>query len=203
MDPLIVLDLDGTLSQDSELPYKDRLVFDHVLKASQKAQDMGYEILIYTARGMRSYNGDVEAIEKNVLPTAEHWVKEKGLEAPIKVGKPWCRKGGFYVDDRCMTPTEFVFKFLGPFADVQIQLCGEFDKDLKEKTERLFFITEKSTWKLTSFDPRYTEIMLESIKLLCEKKTNIIAGNNGSIFARLDGESYDIWRMIMPDRQGK
>ena len=69
----------------------------------------GDEIIIQTARNMRTYAGSVGKINANTLPVIIAWLQRH--EVPydeIYVGKPWCGFEGFYVDDRAVRPSEFV-----------------------------------------------------------------------------------------------
>ena len=70
---------------------------------------MGFEIIVQTARNMRSYENSIGKINANTLPVIIEWLQRH--EVPydeIHVGKPWCGFDGFYVDDRAIRPSEFV-----------------------------------------------------------------------------------------------
>jgi len=68
----------------------------------------GFEIILFTSRNMRTYDGNIGKINKNTLPTLMTWLEKN--EVPydeIYVGKPWCGFEGFYVDDKAIRPSEF------------------------------------------------------------------------------------------------
>lgn len=71
-----------------------------------KAQ--GFEIVINTARNMRTYQGNVGQINVHTLPVITDWLKRHDVPYDeIHVGKPWCGHDGFYVDDKSLRPDEF------------------------------------------------------------------------------------------------
>lgn len=68
----------------------------------------GFEIVISTARNMRTYEGNVGKINIHTLPIIIEWLdKHQVPYDEILVGKPWCGHDGFYIDDRAVRPTEF------------------------------------------------------------------------------------------------
>lgn len=106
----IVIDLDGTLTiQESGKSYPDLIPNYLVVNRLQEYKDLGFTIVIYTARGMRSHEKSVGRINSMVLPSIIEWLNK--YEIPfdeIHVGKPWSGFKGFYVDDRAIRPSEFV-----------------------------------------------------------------------------------------------
>ena len=69
----------------------------------------GYMICIYTARNMRTYDGNLGKINVHTLPDILDWlVLHKIPHDEVIVGKPWCGDEGFYVDDKAVRPSEFV-----------------------------------------------------------------------------------------------
>lgn len=104
----IVIDLDGTLTIDTPGPYSDKKVNEKVLNALRCYQAEGYSIVIYTARNMRTYEGNVGKINVYTVPSIVEWLKNNGVPFDeLIVGKPWCGHDGFYVDDRAIRPSEF------------------------------------------------------------------------------------------------
>ncbi|TNE38717.1 MAG: capsular biosynthesis protein [Sphingomonadales bacterium] len=107
--PKIVIDLDGTLTvEDSQTPYPDKKPNLAVIETLRTYKEMGFTIIIHTARNMRTYDGNVGLINANTLPIIIEWLNYN--EVPydeIIVGKPWSGNKGFYVDDRAIRPEEF------------------------------------------------------------------------------------------------
>ena len=106
----IVLDLDGTITiDDKATPYHLKVPREGILTKISYYKNLGYEIVIHTARNMNTYNGDLDLIKLNTLPVILDWLALHQIPYDeIIVGKPWCGQGGFYVDDRAIRPSEFV-----------------------------------------------------------------------------------------------
>tara|TARA_B110000211_G_C14093337_1_gene560870 strand:+ start:6431 stop:6832 length:402 start_codon:yes stop_codon:yes gene_type:complete len=104
----LVLDIDGTITIDSDKPYSEKPVNKQFVKQMNKYKKKGFEIILFTSRNMRTYDGNVGKINKNTLPILMTWLEVN--EVPydeIHVGKPWCGFEGFYVDDKAIRPSEF------------------------------------------------------------------------------------------------
>ena len=106
----IVIDLDETISlknenTDYELAEPNLLLINKM----KDFKEQGYTICIFTARNMRTYDGNIGRINKNTLPKILDWLKRYAVPFDeIIVGKPWCGQDGFYVDDRAIRPDEFI-----------------------------------------------------------------------------------------------
>lgn len=105
----IIVDLDGTLTvDDKNKEYPDKLPDINMIETLREYQSNGFEITIFTARNMRSLNGDVEMIKQKTLPIIIEWLNYHNVPYDdIIVGKPWCGDEGFYIDDRAIRPSEF------------------------------------------------------------------------------------------------
>lgn len=104
----IIIDLDGTLTIDSNTPYSDKPVNIEIVEQLRYYKSMGFSITILTSRNMRTYDGNVGKINVNTLPIILSWLNKH--EVPydeVVVGKPWCGFEGFYVDDKAIRPSEF------------------------------------------------------------------------------------------------
>ncbi len=138
----IIIDLDGTLSIDDELPYKDRLPNLALIATLKAYKDRGWRVVIYTSRAMRSYAGDVEKIKAHALPEILEWLGNHGVPYDeVIVGKAWCGKEGFYVDDRALRPSEFV-----NLSEDEIILLLQREKELAN-----FKFNEKISQKIINF----------------------------------------------------
>lgn len=105
----LIIDLDGTLTQADTRDYENVSPRKSVIDTLKSYKEQGFEIVIATARNMRSYDGNVGKINIHTLPIITRWLDKH--EVPydeIIVGKPWCGFEGFYVDDRAIRPKEFV-----------------------------------------------------------------------------------------------
>lgn len=106
----LVIDLDGTLTHiDSNVSYEDVAPRVDVIERLREFKDSGFEIVIYTARNMRTYSNSIGKINVNTLPCIIDWLEKNRVPYDeIHVAKPWCGEGGFYVDDKAIRPSEFL-----------------------------------------------------------------------------------------------
>lgn len=105
----LVMDLDGTLTiDDPALPYPDKVPNLEVIEQLRAYKAQGFEIVIATARNMRTHGNNLGRINAQTLPVILAWLQKH--EVPydeVHVGKPWCGHDGFYVDDKALRPEEF------------------------------------------------------------------------------------------------
>jgi len=106
----LVFDLDGTLTHDNEdTPYALRLPNLDMIKRICEYKSLGFEVIIMTARNMKTYQNSVGLINANTLPIIIAWLNQHQVPYDeIHVGKPWCGEEGFYVDDKAIRPDEFI-----------------------------------------------------------------------------------------------
>ena len=106
----LIFDLDGTLAiDDPAKAYADREPNLPVIEKLRAYKAEGFEIVICSARNMRTYAGQIGKINANTLPGIIDWLKAHDIPFDeVFVGKPWCGTDGFYVDDRAVRPSEFV-----------------------------------------------------------------------------------------------
>ena len=105
----IIIDLDDTICKTNKGDYENSIPKEEVIKKIKEYKDLGFEIIIYTSRNMRTYKGNIDLIKANTLPIIIKWLEK--FDVPydqIIVGKPWPSFGGFYVDDKAIRPDEFV-----------------------------------------------------------------------------------------------
>ena len=109
-----VMDIDSTISHAKYLTEFDRYDYKNGepdLKVIQKIRDLaeeGHTIILFTARGMRTFKGDVNTLEEYHRPILEDWLGRH--EVPyhqLIFGKPWF-EDMYYVDDRALTINQFV-----------------------------------------------------------------------------------------------
>lgn len=106
----IIVDIDNTITiHNSSKEYPDKLPNLPLIQMLKEYQKKGYEIILFSARNMKTYNGDISKINVNTLPILIEWLRNN--EVPydgIIMGKPWCGDGGFYIDDKAIRPSEFI-----------------------------------------------------------------------------------------------
>ncbi|WP_081136807.1 HAD hydrolase family protein [Halomonas sp. BC2] len=109
MSKNIVIDLDGTLTVDSDSGYENKPLNIAVLEQLKEYKARGFKIIVHTSRNMRTYDGNVGKINIHTLPTIIEWLDKHAVPYDeIHVGKPWCGFEGFYIDDKAIRPSEFV-----------------------------------------------------------------------------------------------
>ncbi|MEZ9464541.1 HAD hydrolase family protein [Vibrio splendidus] len=104
----LIVDLDGTLTQLDTKDYANVSPRLDVIEMLKTYSEQGFDIVIATARNMRTYEGNVGKINIHTLPIITAWLDR--YEVPyneIIVGKPWCGHEGFYIDDKAVRPSEF------------------------------------------------------------------------------------------------
>ena len=104
------MDLDETISVKIDgSGYETAIPKHDVIAKMRQYREIGFEIWIFTARNMRTFNGNIGKINVHTLPVIIAWLDENDVPYDeIVVGKPWCGNDGFYVDDRAIRPNEFV-----------------------------------------------------------------------------------------------
>lgn len=105
----LVFDLDGTLTiDDPNLPYPEKQPNIEVVAQLRKYHADGFEIVICTARNMRTYAASIGLINTHTIPGIIAWLEKHSIPFnEIHVGKPWCGHDGFYIDDKAIRPSEF------------------------------------------------------------------------------------------------
>lgn len=110
---VLVIDVDGTLCQEKKegQEYKSMQPRQEMVVKLREYKEKGFYIVIYSSRNMRTYQGDLQKIQANTLPVLIEWLKRHDIPYDeIYMGKPWQGRGGFYVDDKTIRPSEFVSK---------------------------------------------------------------------------------------------
>lgn len=104
----LIMDLDNTISKNITGNYAEATPVTEVIEKMRKYKDLGFEIVIFSSRNMRTYEGNIGKINANTLPIMIEWLNKYNVPYDeIHVGKVWCGNEGFYVDDRAVRPREF------------------------------------------------------------------------------------------------
>lgn len=107
MPKRLVIDLDGTLT-DGGTQYHAAAPRDDVVEALRRYKSMGFQIIVYTSRNMRTHASSIGLITAKTVPVIIEWLNRHAIPFDeLVVGKPWCGTEGFYVDDRAVRPDEF------------------------------------------------------------------------------------------------
>jgi capsule biosynthesis phosphatase len=106
----IVIDVDGTLcaKKTREESYDDVAPNADVVAMLREYHRNGFYIILATARNMNTYSGNIGLINANTLKMLFRWLDRHEIPHDEgHVAKPWSGKGGFYVDDKAIRPSEF------------------------------------------------------------------------------------------------
>ena len=105
----LIFDLDDTLCTTQNGDYANAQPITEVVEKLREYHRQGFTIIINTSRNMRTYQGNIGAINKNTLPIIMDWLGRHDIPYDeLYVGKPWCGFEGFYVDDKAIRPDELV-----------------------------------------------------------------------------------------------
>ena len=105
----LIFDLDDTLCTTQNGDYANAQPITEVVEKLREYHRQGFTIVINTSRNMRTYQGNIGAINKNTLPIIIDWLARHDIPYDeLYVGKPWCGLEGFYVDDKAIRPDELV-----------------------------------------------------------------------------------------------
>lgn len=115
----LIFDLDGTLTKGASTKYEDAVPNIAVIRKLREYKELGFEIIISTARNMRTHEGNVGKINKHTMPIVQAWLSKHDVPYDeLYIGKPWCGFEGFYVDDKAIRPSEFVALNCEEIADL-------------------------------------------------------------------------------------
>jgi capsule biosynthesis phosphatase len=106
----LIVDLDGTLTLGGDgQTYETKEPNWPLVARLREYKADGFDIVIHTARNMRTHEGNVGRINVHTLPGILDWLKRHDIpHDEVLVGKPWCGFDGFYIDDRAVRPDEFI-----------------------------------------------------------------------------------------------
>ena len=105
----LIFVLDDTLCTTQNGDYANAQPITEVVEKLKEYHRQGFTIVINTSRNMRTYQGNIGAINKNTLPIILDWLRRHDIPYDeLYVGKPWCGFEGFYVDDKAIRPDELV-----------------------------------------------------------------------------------------------
>ena len=106
----IVVDLDGTLTIDEPgVAYAAKRPNEALVARLREYNAAGFEIVIATARNMRTHAANIGRINVETLPGVIEWLRLHDIPFnEVHVGKPWCGTEGFYIDDKAVRPSEFL-----------------------------------------------------------------------------------------------
>lgn len=107
----LVIDIDKTLTLGDNKDYNLVSPNLEIVNKVKEYKKSGFNIILYTARNMRTHENNLGKINAKTLPIIFKWLEKHTIPFDeIYVGKPWCGDEGFYVDDKSIRPDEFINK---------------------------------------------------------------------------------------------
>ncbi len=104
----LIVDLDGTITLGNNKNYSEVDPNIEVINLLKIYKKNGFQIIVSTARNMRTYDRNIGKINIHTLPVITEWLEKHNVPYDeILVGKPWCGTEGFYIDDKAIRPSEF------------------------------------------------------------------------------------------------
>jgi capsule biosynthesis phosphatase len=106
-----VIDVDNTICiSEPGCDYSKCPPIHTVIEQINYLYDQGNKIILFTARGMRTFDGDVELITTLHKPILEAWLNTNGVRYhELIFGKPW-GEDVHYVDDKNLSIEDFLRK---------------------------------------------------------------------------------------------
>ena len=125
-----IVDIDGTLCpiKKKEQQYQDLAPYPRMVEKLWEYKRQGAKIVLFTARNMNSYGGNLGQINVHTAKVLLAWLDKWNIPYDeILYGKPWPGHHGFYVDDRSVRPDEFL-----KYSPEQLnQLCDAGRRELE------------------------------------------------------------------------
>jgi capsule biosynthesis phosphatase len=157
----LIVDLDGTLTKLDTNDYESVSPQLDVIESLILYKELGFDIVIATARNMRTYEGNVGKINIHTLPVITAWLDRHNVPYDeIIVGKPWCGEEGFYIDDKAVRPSEFASMSL---EEINLML---------DKESECFWLCLRRMWML-SFNQSLGVYLLHFYRLVIEDRARL------------------------------
>lgn len=105
----LIVDIDNTISFKNPNETYENATPDYEMRDKLNQYfDTGFEIVFFTSRNMKTFQGNVGKINVHTLPQILDFLDKNDFRYnEVLVGKPWCGEAGFYIDDRALRPKEF------------------------------------------------------------------------------------------------
>lgn len=140
---ILVFDIDGTIcpsGKKKDQKYMDLDPFWPMVRKIREYKDQGFYIILFTARQMRTYEGNIGLINANTLKELFPWLDKHNIPYDeVHIGKPWPGSNGFYIDDRAIRPSEFM-----------LMSHNEIEEKLKNEKDSFDSIVQPGTYGITT-----------------------------------------------------
>lgn len=126
----IVIDFDDTISIAFDRGWENASPNMDVVNKINLLYDKGWEIMILTARGQLSCQGNVKAADKKYRSTIESWLGKHGVKYhDLSFNKSLA---AYYVDDKALSPEEFANMSI---TDIKTGWSGA---DIQKRDDRIY-----------------------------------------------------------------
>lgn len=106
MQRTLVFDVDDTICVHTNRDYANAAPIAATIDRINALHSQGYRIVLYTARGQHSCNGDLQMIKERNEATLVNWLERHHVQYDeIRFGKPL---GDWYIDDKAMPLETFL-----------------------------------------------------------------------------------------------
>jgi capsule biosynthesis phosphatase len=93
-----VFDLDGTLCTNTNGDYKSASPLTERILHVNKLYELGHTVIIFTARGMNTYSGDIKKVYEIYYDFTKNQLEKWNVKyTQLILGKP---AGDIYIDDK-------------------------------------------------------------------------------------------------------
>lgn len=107
----IVFDIDGTICplRRPDESYDDLAPHPEFAERLREYRADGFYVILSTSRNMNTHGGNMGLLIARTSKSLMAWLDRHDVPYDeLHVGKPWPGRGGFYVDDRSIRPSEFM-----------------------------------------------------------------------------------------------
>jgi capsule biosynthesis phosphatase len=118
-----IIDIDGTICDAPQKPdgsydYPNAVPITETIERINYLYEEGHTIILFTARGNRTFKGDLQKIEEFHGPILKDWMDRHGVKRhEIRTGKPW-GNDPIYIDNRNLSLKAFVWKHPDQFENI-------------------------------------------------------------------------------------
>lgn len=100
-----VIDIDGTICTNTDGKYKEAQPFMDRIDKINQLYDEGHLIVFFTARGMKSLEGDVDSVYRIWYAFTQEQLKKWNVKYhALLMGKP---SADYYIDDKGLNADDF------------------------------------------------------------------------------------------------
>lgn len=104
-----VVDIDGTLGYGADENYDGCRPYHKMIYVVNSLHEKGNRIVVFTARGMRRFDGNVAKCHETFGKKTYDWLIDNGVQFDLlKFGKP---AADLYIDDKGIDPERFIHEW--------------------------------------------------------------------------------------------